>query len=175
MNNGNNIIDTAVQFLGTPYKWGGTSTSGFDCSGLTQYVYSQNGVSIPRTAQEQYNKGTAVDMSNLQAGDLVFFNGYKGKSGVGHVGIYIGNGQYIHAPKSGDVVKISNLNSRSDYVGARRYTNTTGAPQYVNNVSNNGSGWLDGFWTALVKLLAVVLLLMLAVLFFMQAFDIKLV
>ena len=92
---------------------------------------------------------------------------------MGHVGIYIGNGQYIHAPKSGDVVKISNLNSRSDYVGARRYTNTTGAPQYVNNVTNNGSGWLDGFWTALVKMLAVVLLLVLAVMFFMQAFDIK--
>ena len=171
MNNGNNITNTAVQFLGVPYKWGGASRSGFDCSGLTQYVYSQNGVNIPRTAQEQYNKGIAVDSSNLQKGDLVFFNGYKGKNGVGHVGIYIGNGQYIHAPKSGDVVKISNLNSRNDYVGARRYT--TGAPQYVNNVTNTGTGWLDGFWTALVKLLAVVLLLVLAVMFFMQAFDIK--
>lgn len=172
MNNGNNIIDTAVQFLGTPYKWGGASTSGFDCSGLTQYVYSKNGVNIPRTAQEQYNSGIAVDESQLQEGDLVFFNGYKGKNGVGHVGIYAGNGQYIHAPKSGDVVKISSLSSRSDYVGARRYIVGDSSPSYVNNNTSDGS-WLDGFFSGLVKMLFFLLFVVLAVVFFMKAFDIK--
>ena len=172
MNNGKNIFDTAVQFLGTPYVWGGSSTSGFDCSGLTQYVYNQNGISIPRTAQEQYNSGVAVDKSQLQVGDLVFFNGYKGSSGIGHVGIYAGNGQYIHAPKSGDVVKISSLSSRGDYVGARRYTNST-TPQNVN--SNTSGGNINGFWTAVVKVIAILLLLVVAVVFFMFAFDIKII
>ena len=121
---GNNaLVNTAKKYLGTPYVWGGTSPKGFDCSGLMQYTYSQNGISIPRTAREQFKSGTAVSQGNLQPGDLVFFKGSKGSAEApGHVGMYVGNGQYIQSPKTGDVVKISNLSSRKDYVGARRYS-----------------------------------------------------
>ena len=119
---GNALVDTAMQYLGTPYVWGGTNPNGFDCSGLMQYTLGKNGISIPRTAREQYKAGSAVSKDNLQPGDLVFFKGYtKSAENPGHVGMYIGNGQYIQAPKTGDVVKISNLSGRSDYVGARRY------------------------------------------------------
>lgn len=118
----NEIINTAKSFLGTPYQWGGTSPSGFDCSGFTQYVLAQNGKSIPRTSQEQFASGQAVDKSNLQAGDLVFYN-WQGGTDATHVGIYEGNGKMIHAPHSGDVVKEVDFNSygQNAYLGARRY------------------------------------------------------
>lgn len=118
----NEIINTAKSFLGTPYQWGGTSPSGFDCSGFTQYVLAQNGKSIPRTSQEQFAGGQAVDKSNLQAGDLVFYN-WQGGTDATHVGIYEGNGKMIHAPHKGDVVKEVDFNSygQNVYLGARRY------------------------------------------------------
>lgn len=122
INDGNKIVSAAKKYLGVPYVWGGTSPDGFDCSGLAQYVFSQQGKTIPRTSQEQFKNGTAVDKGNLQPGDLVFFIGSDGtETDPGHVGIYIGDGQFIQAPKTGDVVKVSDLSSRSDYVGARRY------------------------------------------------------
>lgn len=113
----NNVIAYASNFLGTPYVWGGTSPNpGFDCSGFVQYVYGHFGVSTGRTTYDQINHGAAVSRDQLQAGDLVFF----GTSGnPTHVGIYLGNGAYIHAPQTGDVVKISPLNRR-DYLTARR-------------------------------------------------------
>lgn len=118
----NEIINTAKSFLGTPYQWGGTSPSGFDCSGFTQYVLAQNGKSIPRTSQEQFASGQAVDKSQLQAGDLVFYD-WSGGIEATHVGIYEGNGKMIHAPHSGDVVKEVDFNSygQNVYLGARRY------------------------------------------------------
>lgn len=119
-----NIVNEANNYLGVKYVYGGTSPSGFDCSGLTYYVYSKCGISIPRTAEAQWNdsNGKKIDKSNLQPGDLVFFNGSSGSStNPGHVGIYIGDDKYIHAPYTGEVVKISNLSSRKDYVGAKRY------------------------------------------------------
>ena len=118
----NEIINTAKSFLGTPYQWGGTSPSGFDCSGFVQYVLAQNGKSIPRTSQEQFASGQAVDKSNLQAGDLVFYD-WSGGTEATHVGIYEGNGKMIHAPHSGDVVKEVDFNSygQNVYLGARRY------------------------------------------------------
>lgn len=118
----NEIINTAKSFLGTPYQWGGTSPSGFDCSGFTQYVLAQNGKSIPRTSQEQFASGQAVDKSQLQAGDLVFYD-WSGGTDATHVGIYEGNGKMIHAPHSGDVVKEVDFNSygQNVYLGARRY------------------------------------------------------
>ena len=115
----NEIINTAKSFLGTPYQWGGTSPSGFDCSGFTQYVLAQNGKSIPRTSQEQFASGQAVDKSQLQAGDLVFY----GNGEATHVGIYEGNNKIIHSPHTGDVVKESDFSTywTSAYLGARRY------------------------------------------------------
>lgn len=119
---GNKFVDTAKKYLGTPYVWGGASPSGFDCSGLMQYVYAQNGIKIPRVSQDQFKSGSAVSSENIMPGDLVFFKGYtKDAQNPGHVGMYIGNGKYIQAPKTGDVVKVSNMSDRSDYVGARRY------------------------------------------------------
>ena len=100
--------------LGTPYLWGGTGPR-YDCSGLMMKAYASVGISIPRTSKQQSTFGKSVSKSNLQVGDLVFFG-----SPVHHVGMYIGNNQYIHSPKTGDVVKISSLSSRKDYNCARR-------------------------------------------------------
>ena len=119
---GQQIVDYAMNFLGTPYVWGGTSTSGFDCSGFTQYIYAQMGYTIKRTAQQQMNNnGYAV--TNLEAGDLVFFSDSCSTSNVTHVGIYIGDNQFIHAANSGSGVKITSLSDSYyaiRYVGARR-------------------------------------------------------
>lgn len=112
------IVTYAAQFQGVKYVWGGTSPSGFDCSGFVQYVYAHFGISIPRVSEDQFNFGTPVDISNLQPGDLVFFH-YEGR-GPGHVAMYIGGGLMIHAPQTGDVVKIVPLASHGGYCGARR-------------------------------------------------------
>jgi cell wall-associated NlpC family hydrolase len=111
------VVGIAMQYLGIPYRWGGASPStGFDCSGFIMYVYAKVGVSLPHNAAMQYGYGSPVSRANLQPGDLVFFNG------LGHNGIYIGGGQFIHSPHTGDVVKISSLSGwySSTYVGARR-------------------------------------------------------
>jgi cell wall-associated NlpC family hydrolase len=110
------VVGIAMRYLGIPYVYGGASPSGFDCSGFIMYVYAQIGVSLPHNAAMQYGHGTPVDRSQLQPGDLVFFNG------LGHAGIYIGGGQFIHSPHTGDVVKISSLSGWYDstWVGARR-------------------------------------------------------
>lgn len=101
----NSVIATAKQYLGVPYVWGGSTPSGFDCSGFTSYVYRSVGISLPRTSRAQQNVGTRISLSQVQPGDLVF----RGSPAY-HVGIYIGGGQYIHAPQTGDVVKIAPFN-----------------------------------------------------------------
>jgi cell wall-associated NlpC family hydrolase len=112
------VVGIAMRYLGTPYVWGGASPGGFDCSGLVMYAYAQMGISLPHYTGAQWNVGVPVSRSDLQPGDLVFFYG------LGHVGIYIGGGQFIHAPHTGDVVKISSLSGSyaSSYDGARRIT-----------------------------------------------------
>jgi cell wall-associated NlpC family hydrolase len=107
----------AMQYLGTPYVWAGASPGGFDCSGLVMYAYGKVGVSLPHSSYALWNVGVSVPQDQLQSGDLVFF------SGLGHMGIYIGGGQFVHAPHTGDVVKVSSMASgsyASSYVGARR-------------------------------------------------------
>jgi cell wall-associated NlpC family hydrolase len=108
------VVGIAMQYLGVPYVWGGASPAGFDCSGLVSYAFAQVGVSLPHNAASIFGYGVPVAESDLQPGDLVFF------SGLGHMGIYIGAGEFVHAPHTGDVVKISYLSEHGGYVGARR-------------------------------------------------------
>lgn len=115
------VISTAKSMLGVPYVWGGESATGVDCSGFIQYVLGKNGISMPRTAAEQFGVGTSISRSNLRAGDLVFFETYK--AGASHVGIYLGNGSFIHASSTKGEVTISNLGTSyyaNHYIGARR-------------------------------------------------------
>lgn len=113
------VVALAEKYRGTPYKWGGTTPAGFDCSGFVQYLYAQKGISIPRTTYEQFKTGTPVSRSALKPGDVVFFE--PTAQGPGHEGLFIGHGQFIQAPHTGDVVKISRLaDYRNVYVGARR-------------------------------------------------------
>jgi peptidoglycan DL-endopeptidase CwlO len=107
------VVGIAMHYLGVPYVWGGASPGGFDCSGLVMYVFAQIGVSLPHSSYAQAGMGSPVSMSQLQPGDLIFF------TGASHVGIYIGGGQFIHAPHTGDVVKISSL---SGYYASAFYT-----------------------------------------------------
>jgi cell wall-associated NlpC family hydrolase len=115
----NKVLSWAHAERGKPYRYGAAGPSAFDCSGFTMYVYAQVGVSLPHYTVAQWNMGVAVSKDQLEPGDLVFFDG------LGHVGIYIGGGQFIHAPHTGTVVQISDLNSgwyAANYDGARRIT-----------------------------------------------------
>lgn len=122
------VVEIALGYIGVPYVWGGSSPSGFDCSGFTQYCYRQIDLSLPRTSQSQYNTGQHIARDRLdllRPGDLVFF-GTDGDAGqVHHVGMYVGDGNYVHAPYTGAYVRVdsltSRISSRGDYVGASRY------------------------------------------------------
>lgn len=116
------VVDVAMQYIGTPYRYGGSSPSGFDCSGFTSYVYRQLGVSLNRTAAGQTGNGYEVSKSELLPGDLVMFGPYSG-GGIGHVGIYIGDGNMVHSPQPGKTVCVESIYSNyynSRYVTARR-------------------------------------------------------
>lgn len=118
-------VETVLAYHGVPYVWGGETPAGFDCSGLLKYVFEQHGVKLPHYALSQFMMGEKVAVADLQPGDAVFFG-----SPVHHVGIYIGGGYFIHAPRTGDYVKISRLSDRYDFAGARRYpwVSRAGAP-----------------------------------------------
>lgn len=115
------ITDYAATFLGVPYVYGGSSPKGFDCSGFTMYVYKHFNISLPHSSASQYTRVTKVSRDNLQPGDLVFFSNTAGGSTIGHVGIYVGNGNFIHAPRPGKTICYDSLYSSyysSHYVGA---------------------------------------------------------
>jgi peptidoglycan DL-endopeptidase CwlO len=119
---GRDVVNTAAQFQGTPYVWGGTSPSGFDCSGFVQYVYARLGVNLPRTSEQQALVGTPVaSLAQAQAGDLLFFAGSDGTANApGHVAIYVGNGQMIDAPYTGTTVQVQPVSSAGPIVAIRR-------------------------------------------------------
>ncbi|AHF07122.1 C40 family peptidase [Desulfitobacterium metallireducens] len=114
------IIATAKKYIGIKYVWGGTTPSGFDCSGFTQYVFAQHGITLPRVSRDQYNTGRGVSLNSLQPGDLIFFSLDEDKV-IDHVGIYTGNGQFINASSSKGVT-IYSLGSywNSHFIGATR-------------------------------------------------------
>ena len=114
------LTRTALRYLGVPYEWGGESFSGVDCSGFVQVVFRHNGIDLPRTADAQFEVGHRISMSRLQPGDLVFFQTYT--EGASHVGIYLGDGRFVHASSS-DGVRVDSLSEdyySSRYIGARR-------------------------------------------------------
>lgn len=116
-------VETALSYHGVPYLWGGASPAGFDCSGLITYVFGQHGISLPHYSGAQFLLGEKIDPSDLKPGDVVFFG-----SPVYHVGMYVGGGYFLHAPRTGDFVKLSKLAERDDYAGARRYEWSYRAP-----------------------------------------------
>jgi cell wall-associated NlpC family hydrolase len=108
------VVEIAKRYLGTPYHWAGASPSGFDCSGFVMYVYSRIGIELPHSSWMLWRVGKPAARKDLRPGDLVFFNG------LGHVGIYVGRGRFIHSPQTGDVVRIQRLSDHGAYDGARR-------------------------------------------------------
>ena len=113
------VVGVALSMLGVPYVWGGSSPAGFDCSGLVMYSFAQLGVSLPHSSYAMWNYGVPVPYDQLQPGDLVFFDG------LGHVGLYIGGGEFVNAPYTGAFVRVDSLTSgwaAANYVGARRIT-----------------------------------------------------
>jgi cell wall-associated NlpC family hydrolase len=122
------VVQAGLEAIGTPYVWGGDDPEdGFDCSGLTQFVYREIvGVELPRTAREQRRTGSGVSKKELKPGDLVFFSTMR-RRGVSHVGIYIGQNQFVHAPTRGAKVRVDSLDNKywsRHYVAARRYIET---------------------------------------------------
>jgi peptidoglycan DL-endopeptidase CwlO len=117
---GTQVVNYAYKFLGKPYVYGAAGPNAFDCSGLTQYVFSKMGVDLSRTTYTQVGEGTKVNRSDLKPGDLVFFNT---QGSISHVGIYVGNGEFIHAPRTGKPVMVSSLSDgyySQKYATARR-------------------------------------------------------
>lgn len=128
--NGQDIVNYLKQFIGTPYQWGGNSlTSGVDCSGMVQQAYQHFGLSVARTTYDQIGQGKAVGMKDLAPGDMIFFDMDKGTAGPDHVGIYIGNGKFIHAPRPGKGIEIDDLKSgyyQDLFMGGRRISGIQG-------------------------------------------------
>jgi cell wall-associated NlpC family hydrolase len=113
------VINIANKYIGTPYKFGGTTPKGFDCSGFVGYSYKKTGKNLPRTTGDMYKKGKKVAKKSLKKGDLVFFTTYK--KGASHVGIYIGGNKFIHSSSKGvKVDKLSNTYWKANYYGAKR-------------------------------------------------------
>ena len=120
------VIQTALEFLGIPYRNGGSDPSGFDCSGFVQYVFARHGTPLPREVHSQYLRGQAIDLDEVKAGDLVFFETVS--RGASHVGIALGNGRFVHAPSSRGVIRVEPYTATywtRRFVGARRIGDVT--------------------------------------------------
>ena len=118
---GQDIAALAKSMLGAPYRYGGSSPNGFDCSGLVYYTHGKLGVKVPRTSRTQFSYAKPIDLNHLQVGDVVFFK--LNKKDISHIGIYIGGNRFIHAPKAGKKVSLSHLNEhfwKSRFAGAGR-------------------------------------------------------
>ena len=177
----NNITATASAYIGVPYVWGGEDPTGFDCSGLMQYAYKQNGINIPRVAQDQYNSSTKITKEQLKEGDLIF-SGTSTKN-ITHVVMYAGNNEVIEAPRTGLKVRRISLDKIKNVVGYGTYlgtdsvttsqlTSTTTAPTTATTVGFMGIDW-DEIWANIVLFIFMVLVAVLGVVFFTKAFDIK--
>jgi hypothetical protein len=133
------VVQTASVMKGVPYVYGGTSPRGFDCSGLVQYVFAKANIQMPRTADRQFNVGSPVPYAKAKPGDLMFFNTGKLQGMVTHVGIYMGNGHMLHAPRPGKSVQFASVESRSWFrprlLGIRRVNKQTYA------LSRKPVGW----------------------------------
>jgi cell wall-associated NlpC family hydrolase len=132
------VVQAAQNYLGVPYLWGGTDPAkGLDCSGFTQRVYADLGISIPRTSSQQATAGNAVaSLADARPGDLVFFDNSSARAGIDHVGIYLGNGKMIAAPQQGDVVKVQDVGSPTVI---RRVLPTSSTPPAASSVGSGGS------------------------------------
>jgi hypothetical protein len=149
---GARAVSIAKKYLGVPYVWAGASPKGFDCSGFTMFVYAKLGIQMPHSSSDQWHMGFRLEKDQLKPGDLVFF--HPGPGGPGHVGIYVGNNSFIHAPHTGDVVKISKLTGSyaTGYVGAARPYGlgppivfpVVGRTQYSNSFNSTPKGLLPG-------------------------------
>lgn len=180
------VVDTALKYIGVPYVWGGSSPSGFDCSGLVQYSYAQNGISIPRVAQDQYNKSTKISKSELQKGDLIFTSKLGSTSKINHVVMYIGDNKVIEAPYTGMNVRTKSLDSVSNIVGYGTYnassvdtttptqTNTeTQIPSMEHTKWYDVKGKLKVVVFNIFKFIIIALLIVLFVVFITKALDIS--
>ena len=136
---GASVVAEASKYLGVPYAWGGTDpSSGLDCSGLVQLVYGNLGIDLPRTSSQQATAGTPVaSLAEARPGDLVFFDNSSSRSGIDHVGIYIGDGKMIAAPQEGDVVKVQSV---GDPTLIRRVLPDTAATSAVPSTASSGGG-----------------------------------
>ena len=130
-----NLVESAKEFLGVPYVYGGNGKNGIDCSGLTQQAYADNGISIPRVAQDQYNASTKIEREDLQPGDLIFMSNTNSTDNITHVVMYAGDNKIIEAPRTGLNVRMTSLNGRSNIVGYGTFTGS-GEATY-NEVSND--------------------------------------
>lgn len=178
------VVDTANKLLGkVSYSFGASSINKNggvgDCSSFTQFVFKENGINIGRTANEQYSKGKTVKKDELKAGDLVFFQGTYSTGGASHVGIYVGNGKFIHNSSGKKGTVVSDLNSpyyKSHWLGAKRYNgsesdNLTSTDE--NNSTENNSGFFKGLAKKITLCILILVCIIVAYISFSTAFDLE--